>query len=225
MIRPLIVFDVGSTLIHPSFSTLSDWLAERANARVAADIVERAFRQALAGDPFAVNDHSRQADAFFTICGCSCSQRALWPAWWEEIVRAGGAGSWLYRLVDVDAKAVLERLRSLGYRLVAASNSNGTLRAELDSFALMDFFEATYDSANLGSEKPATEFYTRILRSSDATTCVHVGDDLVKDFIGPLAGGFQRALLYDPADIYVGLPGSAKIHRLSEIEGALGSAA
>lgn len=222
MIRPLIVFDVGSTLIHPNFSILANWLVNRANTRVAADVVERAFRQALVGEPFAINDHSRQADTFFTLCGCSYSQRALWPAWWQEIVRAGGVDSWLYTSVDVDAKAVLERLRSHGVRLVAASNSDGTLRAELDSFTLIDFFEATYDSTDIGSEKPATEFYARILRSSEATTCIHVGDDLIKDFVGPLASGFQRALLYDPANVYVGIPHRVKVHKLTEIEGALG---
>ena len=223
MIRPLIVFDVGSTLIHPNFSTLADWLADRAIVRVATDIVERAFRQALAGDPFAFNDHNHQADTFFRLCGCSLSQHAFWPAWWEEITQAGGAGSWLYAIVDVDANAVLEQLKLRGYRLVAASNSNGTLHEELDSFALLKFFEATYDSADVGSEKPAAEFYAHVRRSSNAMTRIHVGNDLIKDFIGPLTSGFQRALLYDPADVYVGLPPGAKIRRLSEIEGALGS--
>jgi hypothetical protein len=51
-----------------------------------------------------------------------------------------------------------------------------------------------------------------------------VGDDLTKDFIGPLDAGFQRAFLYDPVDIYVGLPLRSKIRRLSEIEDALGLA-
>ncbi|MBI3704972.1 MAG: HAD-IA family hydrolase [Rhizobiales bacterium] len=218
----LIVFDVGSTLIHPNFSVLADWVAQRANAYTDVDVLERAFRRALSGDLFSINDYTRQADAFFTACGCGRSSRELWPAWWEEVVLAGGANSWLYTSVDVDAKETLNRLKNVGCRLIAASNSNGTLRAELDSFGLTDFFERTYDSADVGSEKPAPEFYDTVLNSSDAAVCVHVGDDLIKDFIGPLAAGFHRALLYDPADVYGGVPLRAKVRKLPEIGVVLG---
>jgi HAD superfamily hydrolase (TIGR01549 family) len=218
----LIVFDVGSTLIHPNFSALSDWIATKIHVNLMTGVLERAFRRAIAGDAFSINDHRRQADTFFTLCDFGGSGREFWPAWWEEVVQAGGANSWLYTSLDMDAKATLQRLKTIGCRLVAASNSNGTLRAELASFGLADFFEETYDSMDLGSEKPAPEFYTSVLHSSGAKSHVHVGDDLAKDFIGPLDAGFQRALLYDPVDVYVGLPLRSKIHKLSEIEGALG---
>ena len=219
--RPLIVFDVGSTLIQPNFGTLADWLAERTGVAVAQDHVERAFRQALAGDPFAVGDEDRKGEAFFTLCGCSVSQRGHWHSWWQEIVQAGGAGSWLYGLVDPDAAPMLGRLRSRDFRLIAASNNNGTLRAELEGHGLAYFFEATFDSTDLGFAKPQAEFYAHILCAAGAHTSVHVGDDLVNDYIGPLAAGFNRALLYDPANIYLGLPSGAKIGRLSELDSLL----
>jgi len=221
MSRPLIVFDVGSTLIHPNFGKLADWLAGRTGVSMAQDHVERAFRQALAGDPFAAGDEDRKGEAFFTLCRCSVSQRGHWHSWWREIVQAGGAGSWLYSIVDVDATAMLERLRSFGCRLIAASNSNGTLRTEMESHGLATFFEATFDSTDFGFAKPQAEFYTHILSAVRAHTSFHVGDDLVNDFIGPLAAGFDRALLYDPANIYVGLPSNAKFGRLSELDSLL----
>lgn len=218
---PLIVFDVGSTLIHPNFGTLADWLAGRTGIAVAQDQVERAFRQALAGDPFAVGDEDRKGEAFFTLCDCSVSQRGHWHSWWQDIAQAGGAGSWLYCLVDPDAAPMLERLKSRDCRLIAASNNNGSLRAELEGHGLASYFEATFDSTDLGFAKPQTQFYAHILYAAGARTSVHVGDDLINDYIGPLAAGFDRAILYDPANIYLGLPSGAKIGRLSELDSLL----
>ena len=185
------------------------------------DHVERAFRQALAGDPFAAGDEDRKGEVFFTVCGCSVSHQGQWRSWWQEIVQAGGAGSWLYSIVDLDATAMLGRLRSHDCRLIAASNNNGTLRAELEAHGLATFFEATFDSTDLGFAKPQAQFYTHILSAAGAHTSIHVGDDLVNDYIGPLAAGFDRALLYDPANIYLGLPSGAKIGRLSELNSLL----
>lgn len=221
MTAPLIAFDVGSTLIHPDFATLAAWLAEKSGVDLEPGIVERNFRQAIAGDPLELNDDECQARLFFTRCALPASTRHCWRAWWDEIDRAGGAGSWLYSSVDPEAGIVLEGLRNAGCRLVAASNSDGTLREELQSHDLLRFFEATFDSTDMGHEKPSAEFYRTILRTAETTVTLHVGDDLIKDFVGAIAAGFRRALLYDPARVYCGLPSIARIHRLSEINRAV----
>jgi FMN phosphatase YigB (HAD superfamily) len=215
---PLLVFDVGSTLIHPDICALADWLAGKTGIAVAQDLVERAFRKAVSGDPFASGDEDRKGNAFFTLCGSPDSQRGHWQSWWREVVQAGGAGSWLYSLVDPDAEAMLGRLKSRDCRLIAASNNDGTLRTELEGHGLASFFEATFDSTDLGFAKPQAEFYAHILSATGAPISIHVGDDLVNDYIGALAAGFDRALLYDPANIFLGLPPGARIGRLPELE-------
>ena len=224
MTARVVVFDVGSTLIHPDFAVLRTWLADSTGTNATIAIVEHAFRRAIAGDVFSGdNDAAAQAQRFFTLCGCPEKKAKAWPSWWEQIVQSGGASSWLYTSLDGDALLALQLLRSSNCRLIAASNSNGTLRQELAQFGLLDFFEETFDSADLGVEKPALEFYRRVLGSSpQASHLAHVGDDLIKDLVGPIAAGFQQAVLYDPARIYRGLPRGATVQQLSELGRALG---
>lgn len=219
---PVVVFDIGSTLIHPNFSVLSAWVAGKTGVDVAAPIAEKSFRRALADDIFSsIDNHEAQAERFFSLCGCKADQSHRWSTWWGEVVEAGGVDSWLYTVLDVEAKATLGCLQDRGFRLIAASNSDGTLDAELAAFGLREFFEETYDSENIGVQKPSFEFYATVLRSSAGQFCVHVGDDLTNDLVGALSSGFQRALLYDPADIYLGLTSQLRIRRLSEIVSAL----
>lgn len=219
MKAPLVVFDVGSTLIHPNFSNLRDWLDRKSAAGTPVATVEYAFRRAIAGDTFSGESEAvGQAHLFFTLCGCHEEDASAWEAWWEEIVQSGGAGSWLYASLDSEALLTLQLLRSSGCRLAAASNSNGTLRLELSQFGLLELFEDVFDSADLGTEKPAPEFYRAVLNAlPPADRNVHVGDDLIKDMIGPVVAGFQQAVLYDPARIYRGLPRGATISSLSAL--------
>ena len=122
---PLLVFDVGSTLIHPDICALADWLAGKTGIAVAQDHVERAFRKAVSGDPFASGGEDRKGNAFFTLCGSPDSQRRHWQSWWREVVQAGGAGSWLYSLVDPDAEARAGAARSASGRATRAKHLRG----------------------------------------------------------------------------------------------------
>jgi len=222
----VVTFDVGSTLIHPDFAVLRNWVASTSAGDASIPAVEYAFRRAIAGDIFSEDDGAAaQARQFFTLCGCSPEYAEAWPSWWAQIVQAGGAGSWLYTSLDSDARSTLQSLRSSGCGLIAASNSNGTLRQELAQFDLLEFFDATFDSADLGVAKPELEFYQRVLSSSPhAERFAHVGDDLIKDVIGPVAAGFQQVVLYDPTHMYRGLPFGIAIHRLSDLGRTLGIA-
>jgi FMN phosphatase YigB (HAD superfamily) len=224
MSRPSIVaFDVGGTLIHPDFAVLREWTIERTETEVSTAVVEQAFRLAIAGDVLAPpsTEIPAQATRFFKHCGCSAALRRLWKSWWQELVASGGSGSWLYRVLDTEANCTLRLLREQGFRLIAASNSNGTLTSELRAFGLLEYFDEVYDSTQLGVEKPSQTFYECLLRDSPDGGVVHVGDDLIKDVIGAAAAGFSRLLLYDPAGIYNGLPSHIRIRRLSEIPAAL----
>lgn len=224
MISPVVVFDVGGTLIQPDFIALREWTISKTMADVSTSEVGRAFRLAIAGDVFADlrNEIEIQAARFFSCCGCSSDLDLHWSKWWAEIMNCGGAGSWLYKTRDPDAVPTLLHLRELGCHLIAASNSDGTLLEELRSFDLLDHFDEVYDSTTIGAEKPSLAFYEHVLRSSASRAVVHVGDDLIKDVIAAAAADFDRAVLYDPEDIYVGIPSFVRIRRLSEVPAAIG---
>jgi len=224
MTTPVVVFDVGGTLIHPDFVALRAWTVERTVTDISVMAVERAFRLAIAGNVFGSPEEESQTQAtrFFSSCNCPIGLSRHWKEWWAAVVDSGGAGSWLYRVLDAEAVVTLLRLRELGCRLIAASNSDGTLMAELRSFDICELFDEVYDSAALGVSKPSLEFYQRLLLPQRSGAAVHVGDDLIKDVIAATAAGFGRVLLYDPVGIYSGVPSHVRIRQLSEIPDAMG---
>jgi FMN phosphatase YigB (HAD superfamily) len=224
MATAVIAFDVGGTLIHPDFVELGKWTLQRTGVNLSATVVERAFRIAIAGDVLANggNETRTQASRYFSLCGCPVAQSLHWVNWWSEIINAGGAGSWLYKRIDPEAIETFLRLRELNCHLIAASNSDGTLLEELRLFGLLQYFDNVYDSSILGVAKPSLEFYRHVLSTTRCDLSVHVGDDLIKDVIAVSATDFARALLYDPARIYEGLPSHLRIFRLSDLPRAIG---
>jgi len=192
---------------------------------VSTAAVERAFRLAIAGDVFTASgmEIETQAARYFSLCGGQRVHRRRWTGWWREIIAAGGVDSWLYKIVDPEAAATLAHLRELGCRLVAASNSNGTLAAELRSFGLLEHFCEVHDSTLIGAAKPSLTFFEHVLRSCCSGSVFHVGDDLIKDVVAAAPASFRCAILYDPSGIYGGIPPHVRIRRLSELPAVIGA--
>lgn len=216
----VIVFDVGSTLIHPNYVLLSQWVTDVTGMDIDPVKVERAFRLAVSGDIYhRISDIKLdQGKIFFNTLGLISNiddtrARKLW----SDVVDGGGVNSWLYTVIDIDAQKTLSELRFLGAKLIAASNSDGTLIEELDSFGLTQFFDEIYDSSILGVEKPNRSFYELVLCSSQGLDSIHVGDDLINDCLAAAAAGFRQVLLYDKLNLFLGLPAYMKITSLPEI--------
>ena len=209
-----LVFDVGSTLIHPNFETLTKWVREKTGHSASVIAVERAFRIAVSGDLFS---KLHEGVVFFERCGVSELDTDTRRKYWSEIETAGGDNSWLYTVVDEEAKPTLQRLKELNVNLIAASNSDGSLDSELRSYDLLSYFDQTYDSTQLGVEKPSYQFYEHVISDKHADRYIHIGDDFINDFVGPMASGFDQAYLIDPASIYSRLPRNMFLSSLSDL--------
>ena len=223
--RSMVVFDVGSTLIHPDFSRLAEWVLSSTGSVVQAVEVERSFRRAVNGDLGLPTTSARQNEGsiFFRSLGLyellgAAEVRRLW----RDISEGGGYDSWLFTVVDRDAVSTLTELRNDGHLLVAASNSDGSLRSELSSSGLFDFFDVILDSAVIGVEKPEPGFYRAVLNFAQCRRTLHVGDDLINDCVAAVGCGFDQALLYDPLVLLPGLPRYLRICALREVREALG---
>jgi HAD superfamily hydrolase (TIGR01549 family) len=96
----------------------------------------------------------------------------------------------------------LQQLRTAGYRLVVASNSNGTLHRALTRLGLAPFIDMILDSAVEGVEKPDPRFFEIGLTRSGAQAerTVHVGDLYHVDVTGARAAGLS-AILVDEDDL------------------------
>lgn len=221
--RPVLFFDVGSTLIHPDPSVLAT-LVGSPGATYDSRRIELAFSYALEADFRALPEgdrNTRRGREFLRLLDPSLPDsptraRELW----EVIERAGGHHSSLYTLLDPDAHRVLSVLQKKGYDLVAASNSDGTLRAELSEHGLLRYFAATIDSHDIGVEKPNEFFFIRSLALIPQVAGRgnwYIGNDLVRDVAAPLLAGFDHAVLYDRNLAYPGLSTRWRIERLDQL--------
>ncbi len=99
-----------------------------------------------------------------------------------------------HRHVYADVAPTLQILKSLGIRVVAASNGNTPLRET----PLAGYFEAWFYAGEIGIAKPATGFYQEaILRlSAKPEDIVHVGDSWAEDYLPALSCGMGALLLH-----------------------------
>jgi len=97
------------------------------------------------------------------------------------------------------ARELLDTLRIQGYRLFAASNSFGHLqRSRLERAGILDYFEDTYISMDIGYDKPDIRFYQEALRRCglSSSEVLMIGDSMTTDVMGAQAAGMD-ALYFD----------------------------
>jgi len=126
----------------------------------------------------------------------------------------------LWEFVPRDVEPALERLRSLGLKLVVVSNANGRLRRLFDRVGLSDRVDLLFDSFEESVEKPDPRLFQIALERSGSRreTTMHVGDLYHVDVVGARSAGLQAVLL-DAAGLYenVDCPRIQALPDLSEL--------
>ncbi len=144
-------------------------------------------------------------------------RRAYEQWWWQFVERALGhvgfpgsteriaaylwqqyrEGRWVQLFPDtLDALTfLLER----GYRLGVLSNWDDTLERFLTELGIREYFECVVSSYLAGVEKPDPGIFLYALRQvglqNEPSRVVHVGDDIVFDYLGALAAGVRPVLV------------------------------
>jgi HAD superfamily hydrolase (TIGR01662 family) len=105
----------------------------------------------------------------------------------------------LWRAVTPDVRRTVESLQKRGYVLGVISNTDGRLKALIDSVGLTDYFRCIVDSAVEGVEKPDPEIFLRAVRAAELepAQCVYVGDIYAVDIEGARRAGLT-GILIDP---------------------------
>ena len=117
------------------------------------------------------------------------------------------------------AKETLKALRDKGYRLFAASNSFGHLqRSRLSHAGLLDMFEDTYISMDIGFDKPDIRFYEIALNRCglSAGEVLMVGDSMTTDILGAQKAGLDTCF-FARTEGAPTEPANYTIHRLEEL--------
>ena len=173
-----IVFDVGYTLIDEARQWAS-WAAEMGRS-------ETEFMAALKS-VIRERQHHREVfkrlDPDFDLQAAYRRRDATDDNIWEE------------QDLYPDARAALTRLKARGFQIGLAGNQPHKARHALECLTLPVDWIA--NSAELGAEKPAPEFFARIAAKAGmpASNIAYVGDRLDNDILPAQAAGMRGAFL------------------------------
>lgn len=118
-----------------------------------------------------------------------------------------------------EAEETLRALRDKGYRLFAASNSFGHLqRSRLQHAGILQYFEDTYISMDIGYDKPDIRFYQEALRRCELQPqeVLMVGDSMTTDILGARAAGLET-VFFDRRAEGTNVEGVKSISSLSQL--------
>ena len=199
--------DAGGVLVFPNWDRIRETLA-----RHGVDVSSEALRSAEPKAKFDIDQSIRTGQS-------TDSQRAWW---YMELVlenagvpldaataaalaelRAYHGEHNLWEYVPPDVQPALDRLSTLGLKLVVVSNANGVLHRMFDRVGLTRYFDCVCDSFLEGVEKPDARFFEIAMERSGARaeTTMHVGDLFYVDVAGARNAGL-RPMLIDPYDLY-----------------------
>lgn len=223
-----IFFDAGNTLIFPRVEELAKDLTKQGYAATAEDFfaAERVGKQKLdewLWPQIRQGTVPRTIDHFYWFEYLKAlMQRIAAPEMeHERLMRRVGKGFsdiTLWSRVLPETPPFLEKLRAQGYYLGVISNSIGTMEQQLGRVNLAHYFNAIFDSALVGVEKPHPEIFRVALERAGvaAGETVFVGDTNATDMAGAYLAGL-RGVLIDRVGAYPHVE-SPRICLLPELE-------
>lgn len=193
-----IFFDVGETLVDETrqWGGWADWLA----------IPRLTFFGALGG-VIARGEHHRRV---FELLRPGIDMER------ERVARAAAGQADVFDARDFypDALPCLHELRRRGYRIGLAGNQPEAAEAALRAMALPVEFIAS--SAGWGVEKPAPEFFARVvaLAGVPPAAIAYVGDRVDNDIVPAADAGMAAVFLRRGpwGVLHANLPGAARAH-------------
>lgn len=223
-----IFFDAGNTLIYPRVEELAEDLTKQGYAATAEDFfaAERAGKQKLdewLWPQIRQGSVPRTIDHFYWFEYLQALVRRVGvpEPEHERLMRHVGKGFGditLWSRVLPETPPFLEKLRAQGYYLGVISNSIGTMEQQLGRVNLAHYFDAIFDSALVGVEKPHPEIFRVALERAGvkAGETVFVGDTNATDMGGAHLAGL-RGVLIDRVGAYPHAE-SPRITSLPELE-------
>ncbi len=220
--------DVGNTLITMDFA----WVAEEFMAQGVHCDIRSLSRAEAAARPIVSkgleNRSTESKDAFNfyleTVIRCLPNGPALKSSFIDDVsrkltpvLRPPGQAERLWSSVIPGVPEALALLRNAGVKLVAVSNSDGTVEDVLIRQDLRSSLIAVYDSQKVGFEKPDPRIFYMALKDLDAdpASTLHVGDLYNIDIKGARAAGVHCALI-DPFGDWVDVD-CERVKDLSEL--------
>ncbi len=202
-----IFFDAGNTLLYPRLDERARDLTEAGFPARVEDFhaAERDAKQKLdawlwpqirKGEVPRTIDHYYWAQylaSLMRLIGAPDAEHARLIG----LVADGFRNIRTWSVVMPETPAYLESLKENGYFLGVISNSVGTIEDQLQYVGLRGYFQAVFDSAIVGVEKPHPEIFQLALASANvaANEAVFVGDTNATDIGGAELAGLHGVLI------------------------------
>ena len=211
MIRA-VFFDAGNTLVRMNYAAIAVELAAH-GVRATPDEVQRAewrARVRLDDEVFAPasgaasTESGSSAGRYVRLIleALGVTDRAVVEAM-TEWRRSYNAPAGLFNVADPLAEPALKLVRDRGLTAGVVSNSNGTIRAILQTLGLLPYLAFVLDSTEVGVEKPHPRIFQLAVEQARVTPreAVYVGDLYSVDVRGARAAGLD-AILLDPGGLW-----------------------
>ena len=202
-----IFFDAGNTLLYPRLDERARDLTEAGFPARVEDFhaAERAAKQKLdlwlwpqiqKGEVPRTIDHYYWAEYLSLLMGLIRAPETE-HARLIRLVADGFRDIRTWSVVMPETPPYLASLKAEGYFLGVISNSVGTLAGQLQNTGLRGYFQAIFDSAIVGVEKPHPEIFQMALASAavEANAAVFVGDTNATDVGGAQLAGLHGVLI------------------------------
>ncbi|MGO8814117.1 MAG: HAD family hydrolase [Terriglobia bacterium] len=226
-----IFFDAGNTLLYPRLDERARDLTEAGFPASVEDFhaAERAAKEKLdiwlwpqirQGNVPRTIDHYYWAEYLAVLMeqvGVPESER---PRLIQMMIE-GFRNIRTWSVVMPETPGYLASLKEQGYFLGVISNSVGTIEDQLKHVGMRNYFQAVFDSAIVGVEKPHPEIFQMALASAKvaANEAVFVGDTNATDVGGAQLAGL-RGVLIDRIGAYPHVEGP-RIKLLPELDKVL----
>jgi len=201
-----VLFDAGNTLVQMNYAAIARQLLALGHDVEPAAVQRAEWRARVRFD-----------DGLLARPGTSTESRDAQTSYVELLLRELGIGDpstaramaeWrrtynspvgLFDVPDPEGEDALALVRSAGLRVGVISNSNGTVRALLESLGLGRHLDFVIDSSEVGVEKPDARIFALALARAgvEPAEAVYVGDLYSVDVRGARAAGVEGILL-DP---------------------------
>jgi HAD superfamily hydrolase (TIGR01509 family) len=208
-----IFFDAGNTLLYPRLEDRARDLTEAGFPAEVKDFhaAERIAKQKLdvwlwpqirKGEVPRTIDHYYWGEYLAALMGLIGAPEPEHPRL-IRLVADGFRNIRSWSVVMPETPGCLASLKERGYFLGVISNSVGTIEDQLQHVGLRDYFQAVFDSAKVGVEKPHPEIFQLALARAKvaADEAVFVGDTNATDVGGAQLAGLHGVLI-DRIDAY-----------------------
>lgn len=210
-----VLFDLGYTLVYfdpPQEIIVQEALraigAERTTAEILAAVEVvwgEYYRDAETARFDPSEEHDRQVEnelsrGLLAALGVDAGDDAVLGAYRRALDEGFGRPDVLRPYPE--APAVLESLRSEGYRLGIVSNWSWNLRDRVRSAGLEGYFDLVWGSAYAGCNKPHPCIFEQALEQMalEPGRAIYVGDSYRHDVLGARRAGLAAAVLVDRRD-------------------------